>query len=128
MLVVILLAAFPQILTLDILKSKVPLGTIVTWFGLIMYGLFWFDVLPGNQSSTVLNRIVDSKRIILILALFWGIISELLSGNWAFSFQNKPVQFLIWIGISIIILLAPVLVLAILGISKFSQRFSRNKR
>lgn len=71
-------------------ESAFPLGTIVSWIGLIAFTFtmcFAFNKIHrANNSIHKIIRIVFGG--IVILASIWGLIGYLLAGNWAFTFQN----------------------------------------
>jgi len=107
-----------EILTRSVMNgSSIPIGSFISWGGVFGYSLF-FHLLFPSERKTVLLRVL--KIILfwnLILSIFWGALSAILSGNWAFNFENQFV-FNVWIVITVLILIIPVIVYLILGIRK----------
>ncbi len=116
LLAVLLLATQPEILVKSFLG--ISFGTLISWLGVMMYGIFWFYLLPNKFGSNFYKFISLVKRIFLFLALSWGICSALLAGNWNFSFQNKPFRFELWIIITSVVIALPFLILIALGIQR----------
>ena len=69
----------------------IPLGTLITWLGLISLELLLYVVTNITISKTgLLNIIIRySVLILLILAILWAPIAYALSGNFAFDFSNS---------------------------------------
>jgi len=120
LLAVFLLTSQPELLIKSVLG--VPLGTFISWFAVMMYGIFWFYLLPNKSGSNFFKFIIILKRILLLLALFWGIYSALLAGNWNFSFQNKPVRFELWIVITTLVIVLPLIILTALAVHRIFSR------
>ena len=79
------------ILTMPVIKgSAFPFGTLISWVGLIALTTsvyFAFKKITGSDGSN--HRLFGfAFKGIVILGALWGIIGFLLSGNWAFTFQN----------------------------------------
>ncbi|WP_163714370.1 hypothetical protein [Mangrovibacterium lignilyticum] len=88
----LLVATGSPILGNPVLKdSTFPIGTIISWAGLIALLNTTYLVFNKNgyshQSSFRLLRLAFQSM--LILASAWGLIGFLLAGNWAFTFQNQ---------------------------------------
>jgi len=99
-------------------SHNIPLGTFVSWIGIFAYAAFWYLVLPAKSSDFVLKIIERAKRINLFLAVFWGIFSYWISGNWAFTFRNNPQNFKAWIGFTALIVLLPLLLLLLAAVRR----------
>ena len=70
--------------------GAVPLGTFITWAGLIALpmAIYW-GTARLRKPVNVLNRILSGVlKLILILAVLWVPISYLLAGNIAFNFSE----------------------------------------
>lgn len=100
----------PEFLTLSINKQNtIPAGTIISWLFIVVFVLlFLFNI--SIKTSNLFDRVL---RFILFgnvfLAFFWGLISYSLAGNWTFNFDNES-QFFVWIAITALILIVPVLI------------------
>jgi len=71
-------------------NSTFPLGTFISWIGIIALTLtvyFAFIRILGSKSSKyrILRFVFKS---IIVLASIWGFIGFILADNWAFTFQN----------------------------------------
>lgn len=116
--IIFIFAFQPEILVTPVFEGKsIPMGSLISWLGLFLFVLFFYFVLPlknNNRLERILKRILFTD---VLLAASWGVISYLLLENWAFNFDSSFNSFL-WIGITIFILLLPLLILMILGISR----------
>ena len=103
-----LFAFQPQILLVSVFEGKsIPLGTLVSWLGLIAFVYFFYLILPFNVNNSI-EKIL--KRILVLgvyLSLFWGIVSYFLLGNWGFNFDNSTYS-MVWIVLTCSIVLIPV--------------------
>ncbi len=124
---VYLILAQPEILGHLVFKNiQIPAGTLISWLGLFAYTLLFYYLFPSTKKT---GFIKVSKAIMLIdvlLAACWGFISALLAGNWAFSFQNSPLLFKVWIGITLIIILIPLIVWLVFLLSGMFRNINRN--
>lgn len=77
-------------LTLD-QNESIPLGTFITWFGIISLHLSIYLSLnrPKNLSKTILKKLMPILKSLLILAILWMPICYLLAGNLSFTFTDK---------------------------------------
>lgn len=102
-------------------NSSFPLGTVISWLIVFLYSLFFYVILPLKKK----NLLQKTAKIILMLNVFpgavWGVLSYFLAGNWNFIFEDKT-AFNIWIGITLIVFLIPLLVGISLGIDKVIRK------
>src|SRR5665648_292280 len=77
----------PILNILVIKESTFPLGTLISWIGLIAltYTIYFgFNKIPhSNNPNHKLFKF--AFRSIIILASLWGLIGFLLAKNWAFT-------------------------------------------
>ncbi len=88
----LLLITGSSLLTLPVDSSNsVPLGTFITWAGLIAFPMsFYLGVKEFRKPTGKFNMLLSlSLKFILLLALLWVPISYLLAGNLSFSFTEK---------------------------------------
>lgn len=87
-----LLVSGSSILTIALDKNNsVPLGTFITWIGLISFPLMiFFGVKELRQPTNMFTKILGIfLKSMLILALLWLPISYLLAGNISFNFSEN---------------------------------------
>jgi hypothetical protein len=114
---VYIFAINPVVLEFEIGEnSHFPAGTLISWGGLFLYGLLMFGLIRSDGTSFLSKRMKQILLLNTILAACWGFIARLLSGNWMFSFQNSDFSFRLWIGITLLILILPVVIFLIVGI------------
>jgi hypothetical protein len=80
------------VLTLSLDKeNNVPLGTFITWFGLICLPLsIYWSILEFRKPSVKLSKSLSIVlKIVIVLALLWIPISYLLAGNISFTFTER---------------------------------------
>ncbi len=68
----------------------IPLGTIISWFGLISLELLLL-VLTNNvlEKAGLFNKLLGLMAVtLLVLAVLWAPVSYVLSGNFAFNFSE----------------------------------------
>ncbi|MCX2718131.1 hypothetical protein [Lentiprolixibacter aurantiacus] len=72
-------------------SNNIPLGTIITWLGIISIPLlFYFGVRRLRDPITKTERVFSILlKLSICLALLWVPISYLLAGNLSFSFSEK---------------------------------------
>ena len=90
--VIILLATGSSLLTTALDNDKsIPLGTLITWTGMISLPLtIYWGLKELRKPSSKLNRILSgSLKIIIISGILWVPISYLLAGNLSFTFSEK---------------------------------------
>ena len=104
--------------------SAFPIGTIISWAGLVALVnttyLVFNKISHSYQSNFKLLRF--AFRSLLILASTWGLAGFLFAGNWAFTFQNQDEfrgsieasQY--FLGYTATIVLFPVFLLLVTGI------------
>ena len=73
--------------------NSVPLGTFITWAGIISLPLsIYWGVKELRKPTTKVTRIIAMLlKTILILAILWVPISYILAGNLSFSFSEKEI-------------------------------------
>ncbi len=87
----LLITASPLLtLSLDA-AGTLPLGTFITWFGLIAFPSFLLFVTgelfaPTTKWARVFSKILKG---IIFLAFAWGPFCALLAGNWSYTFAEK---------------------------------------
>ncbi|RIJ45946.1 hypothetical protein D1614_20720 [Maribellus luteus] len=107
----------PDILTYELIgQIHFPFGTLISWSMLVAYAYLTRSFVAGEPSGNIRRTARKILSANLILAIAWGIISFLLSGNWSFSFQNAPLNFTLWTAITGTILIFPLFVLLVAGI------------
>jgi len=72
-------------------NESVPLGTFITWIGIISLpcSIYWGLNDLRNPTERFYKYLAIVLRIILVLALLWMPICYLLAGNISFSFSEK---------------------------------------
>ena len=91
--VIVLFLSSSPLLTLGLDKAdSIPLGTFITWAGMIAFPLtiYWSAKelrRPTNRWNSIL---VNLLKIIIGLGILWVPIAYLLAGNIAFNFSNQP--------------------------------------
>lgn len=116
----------PEMLTYELIgQIHFPFGTLISWSMLVAYAYLTRSFSarkPSGNFQRVARRILNAN---FILAIAWGIISFLLSGNWSFSFQNAPLNFAFWTAITGTILILPLVVLLVAGIYSLAGNILR---
>ncbi|TFV93151.1 hypothetical protein E4S40_12870 [Algoriphagus kandeliae] len=90
--VLLLLVTGSPLLTIALdCKDEIPLGTPITWIGMIALPLtVYWGIQELRNPTTLLNRILSAfLKIIILLGILWVPISFLLAGNLSFSFSEK---------------------------------------
>lgn len=72
-------------------ENSLPLGTFITWFGIISLPLSIYLGVSEfrNPTKKMTKAFANLLKIVLILSVFWIGISYLLAGNLSFSFSEK---------------------------------------
>ena len=86
------MATGSSLLTTSLNKNNtIPLGTFITWFGLISLPLSIFLGIEQfrKPTKTFNNYLSKSLKVVLIIAAFWAVLSYFLAGNLSFSFSEK---------------------------------------
>lgn len=89
--VILLITGSPLLnITLDD-DDAVPLGTFITWFGIISLPLSinWGIIELRNPKTYFTRYLAILLRIMLVIAVLWMPICYFLSGNLSFSFNEK---------------------------------------
>lgn len=90
--VIILLATSSSLLTIGLDNSNsIPMGTFVTWAGMISLPLsMFFGIGKLRKPTGKFNRILAMLlKFILVLAILWVPLSYMLAGNISFNFSEK---------------------------------------
>jgi hypothetical protein len=106
-----------------IVNPAVPLGTLIVWLLVVAYSLLMFFILPNNSKNKIVKLSKRLLNYLLYPSFFWGVVSYLLSGNWAFNFTNK-INFTIWIIYTALIMILPLVVLVIIFMRKIVNRMA----
>lgn len=71
-------------------EGSMPLGTLVTWLGLIVWPTLVYMVFFKRMRGITSLKLVYKTFFpaLIIIAVLWGPVSYLLAGNWAFNFTN----------------------------------------
>jgi len=97
------------------IESNIPFGTLISWIGICAYALLFYFILPSASKLPMVKRFKKLLFFNVIFATLWGVFSFFLSGNWAFTFENVNL-FYLWITITALMVLMPVISVFILGI------------
>lgn len=87
-----LLFTASPLLTLGLDEADtIPLGTFITWIGIIAFPSFLFFSIGDLYSpkSSLASWFSKLLKALIILAILWVPISALLAGNLSFSFSEK---------------------------------------
>lgn len=118
-----LLASGSEILVKSFFDFSVPLGTFITWAGMIAFNLLLFIVhrkIKHPVSRTTFYWLF--MKIFLLLAFVWGFVSYGLAGNWSFTFEpsetfqgsNEAARFFWYYSYAVVI--SPIIILLILSV------------
>lgn len=87
----LLITASP-LLTLGLDEADtIPLGTFITWIGIIAFPCFLFFITgalfrPTNAVARLFSKLM---KVFIFVAILWAPIATLLAGNLSFSFSEK---------------------------------------
>jgi hypothetical protein len=90
--VIFLLSTGSSVLTIALdSNNAVPLGTFITWIGLISLPFtIFFGAKEMRKPSGKVNKLLSKiLKIIIVLAILWVPIAYLLAGNMSFTFTEK---------------------------------------
>jgi len=128
---ILLLVTGSPLLTVALDRSdSIPLGTFITWAGLIALPLtVYYGVQELRAPTTRVNKILSlSLKSVLLLAFLWVPLSYALAGNLSFSFSEK-VTFqggqtaMKWFWrLSYTVAIVPILVLLVYWVSALFSR------
>ncbi len=70
---------------------NLPVGTIITWMGIIGLHLFIYTVIKRIKRSDrkIELAIKNTSQFFLVLSFLWGLISYGLAGTWSYNFGPK---------------------------------------
>ena len=103
-------------------NKEIPIGNFIIWLGFVSYSFLMIQIYPLNTSNTfnvVLRKVLQAN---VILSVSWGLVAYFLSGNWAFSFKNDPVKFKLWLILTALLILIPLIVYFLYLISRVVYR------
>lgn len=119
----VLLATGSEILVKSFFNLSVPLGTFITWIGIIAFNYLLFSVqrkIKNPVSQAAFYRLF--MKAFLLIAFLWGFVSYALAGNWSFTFEpsetfrgsNEAARFFWYYSYAVV--LSPIILLLILTI------------
>jgi len=112
----VILFVKPECLLIPVFdNSSFPLGTIFSWLALILFSMVMCLFVSSKVDNPLERYVKTLVQLCLVMALFWGVVSFLLSGNWAFNFKNAT-NFYIWIFYTGLIVFIPIIILLFKGI------------
>ena len=130
----LLLITGSSLLTLSLNNSNtVPLGTFITWFGIIALPLtLYFGINEFENPSTKMTKmLVNLTKASITLAVLWIVISYILAGNISFTFSEtnnfqggQLAMKLFWINTYGTIII-PILILITYWVSKLFFKFNK---
>ncbi len=126
--VLVIFTAYLLFINTDLLARSIipdrelPFGNFIIWLLLTLYALLMLQLFPQKETNAVKTVMVKILQLNILLALFWGLIAFLLSGNWAFSFKNAPLEFKSWLILTALVLLTPLVVYAVLFLRNLWKR------
>ena len=109
-----------------------PFGNLVTWAGVIsLVTAVRLGFHDNLQSETLASRVLNAfTRVLLVLAIAWGLVSRGLSGNWRFNFSRNTDSFqgselaskMFWVYTASIVLLSLLTTVLIFALSIVRSR------
>lgn len=108
-----------------------PFGTIISWLGIVAFPFTLYVGLSAiyyaeTQFSKNYQIIL---KIIILMAIFWGLIGYYLADNWAYNFSTKKVfrgsenaADFFWLY-TFIVLVLPIVFLVVYGLHLVINRF-----
>ena len=118
-------------------EGKIPLGNLITWAGMIALPLavYWGSNSLRNPQGRWPLILSILLKIALVMALLWVPISFFLSGNFNFSFSNRPefrggqtAMKMFWAysyGVAVLSILPILLLWLSLGIDRIIKKYHR---
>lgn len=128
---IFLLVTGSSVLTMALDKENtIPLGTFITWIGIISLPMSIFLGIKGlrRPTSSFINMLSNLLKLMLILAFLWLPICYFLAGNISFSFSEKETfqggqTAMKWFWyFSYGVAIGPILILIIYWFSKFFRK------
>lgn len=101
-----------------------PVGSVIAWICILAYNLLLQIFLKRNTSLNLYKVYKFVLRFQLLSVCLWLPMSYVLSGNWSFTFRNRPFAFYAWLVYTLSLILIPLLLLFI----KFLYKFLSTKR
>jgi len=117
----LLVSGSPLLLLMLSARMGLPLGTAVTWFGMLAWGaLLHFGSVALPDPAPRADRFYrGSWRVALTLALLWPLAGFGLAGNWAYTFSDtdgfrggQAAMQLFWVNSVVVVALPPAIWLA----------------
>lgn len=103
-----------------------PVGTLISWLFVVAFSTLFLLVINQRTLDRTELFLVFILKFNLVLAVVWGLVSFLLSGNWAFNF-NGGMRFTIWIYYTASVIVIPIIVFLIWGIILLIRKIFSSK-
>ena len=104
----------PDILVKEFIGiDQLPTGTILVWFGLIAFSLLFLMFYPDYKLSKFLGFLFRLLQLNVLLTILWGVVSYLLSGNWANNFSGGY-QYKVWVVFTAVLIVLPLIIYLLL--------------
>ena len=136
----LLATSSPWLLVESALLRGLPLGTLITWAGIVslpMASFLGFHQFLNRETKP--TRVCRSFMIcLLLLSTVWGFVAYGLAGNWAFNFSNQTDSFrggvvageIFWVYSKSIVAITVLASAVFLALTLFLKRreFKRKKK
>lgn len=93
---------------------NLPVGTLVTWLFVVAFAAVMLLLFNRKTENRVSRFLAATLKINFALAVVWGFVSFLLSGNWSFNF-GSGIRFTVWIYYTSAIIVVPLIVFIFWG-------------
>ncbi|MGE0021332.1 MAG: hypothetical protein AB7S72_16780 [Draconibacterium sp.] len=100
-------------LTIGIGRS-LPVGTLVSWLLIVAFAAVMLLLFNRKTENRVKRFLAAILKINFALAVVWGFVSFLLSGNWSFNFDSET-RVTVWVYYTSAIIVLPLIVFIIWG-------------
>lgn len=111
----------PEVLSVP-LVGGFPVGSAVIWLTLICWSLTFLFLVSLRFHSKTDFLLLKTLKVAFVFSALWGFISFFLSGNWAFVFKNRQIEFLVWMALTGVTILLPLFSFIIFLISKIFRK------
>ena len=91
---------------------ELPVGTLVTWLLVVAYAAVMLLLFNRKTENRVKRFLAATLKINFALAVVWGFVSFLLSGNWSFNFDSET-RVTVWVYYTSVIIVVPLIVFII---------------
>jgi hypothetical protein len=111
--VIIIFIWYPGVLEGSIPGLDLPLGSLISAIGLVVWSLFFGDFGSWHKSGEKDIRYLllrNLSRLSVLLAFSWFFISWAMSGNLAFQFTDDQSTFETWWDFTVLVLMGPPLI------------------